>query len=104
MILEDGSEAFNYAVLDENGVKLNGVLIDSPYPTGSYPGYGSYLTYEGDDPAPPVPEDQQVAPKLYYLAVRPSQWMNIGDTMDIHTGQVTPAPQPEPEPEPLAEE
>lgn len=91
MTFDNGSSSFVYAVLDANGVKLNGILIDSPYPTGYYPGYGAYLTYEGPDPAPPVPDDQQVTPKMFYLAVRPSQWMNIGDTMDINTGQVTPA-------------
>lgn len=91
-----------YAVLDENGVKVNGILVDDPYPQDYWPGYGRYITCEFGEPDPTPPADLQLhdPPRTFsYLLVRPDAPMNIGDTMDIQTGKVTPAPQPEPPPE-----
>lgn len=92
----DYSNTYRYIVLDENGVFLNRILVESPYPEGYFPGYGKYIVYEGEDPAPPVPENQEVYPGFIYLSARPLVSMERGDTMNIETGEVTPAPILEP--------
>ena len=100
------TQALRYAVLDENGVKVNGILVDDPYPQSYWPGYGRYITceYGEPDPTPPANLDIKEPPRAFsYLLVRPTSRMNIGDTMDLQTGEVTPAPPP-PEPEPTPEE
>lgn len=92
--------ALRYAVLDENGVKLNGILVDDPYPQDYWPGYGRYITveYGEEKPIPPDNADIRKGDRPFsWLAVRPLAPMSIGDTMDLKTGAVTPAPQPEPE-------
>jgi len=96
------SDALRYAVLDENGVKLNGIMVDNPYPQDYWPGYGRYITCEFDEPNPIPPDNLDIRTgdrPFSYLLVRPNAQMNIGDTMDLATGNVTPAPQPEPPPE-----
>jgi len=96
------SEALRYAVLDANGVKLNGIMVDNPYPQDYWPGYGRYITCEYGEPYPTPTENYEIKnpPREFtYLAVRPDAQMNIGDTMDLATGHVTPAPQPDPPPE-----
>lgn len=96
------TEALRYAVLDQNGVKLNGILVDDPYPQSYWPGYGRYITCEfgESDPTPPPNLEIKQPPREFtYLLVRPDAQMNIGDTMDLATGHVTPAPQPDPPPE-----
>jgi hypothetical protein len=96
------STALRYAVLDAAGVKLNGILVDDPYPQNYWPGYGRYITCEfGEAEAtPPEVLDIRTGDRPFsYLLVRPAARMNIGDTMNLETGEVTPAPQPEPEPE-----
>lgn len=96
------TEALRYAVLDQNGVKLNGILVDDPYPQSYWPGYGRYITceYGEPDPTPPLNLEIKQPPREFtYLIVRPDAQMNIGDTMDLATGHVTPAPQPDPPPE-----
>lgn len=100
-MIVDGAEVLRYAVLDANGVKLNGILVDNPYPQDYWPGYGRYITCEfGEpDPTPPANLDIRTGDRPFtYLLVRPDAQMNIGDTMNIQTGQVTPAPQPDPPP------
>jgi hypothetical protein len=97
------SNALRYAVVDANGVKLNGILVDDPYPQPYWPGYGRYIVCEhGEpDPTPPANLDIRTGDRPFsYLTVRPAGRFNIGDTMDLATGDITPAPQPEPEPEP----
>jgi hypothetical protein len=93
------TEALRYAVLDANGVKLNGIMVDNPYPQDYWPGYGRYITCEFGEPDPTPPVNYEIKPpprEFTYLAVRPDAQMNIGDTMDIATGHVTPAPPPPP--------
>lgn len=95
--------SLRYAVLDLNGVKLNGILVDDPYPQDYWPGYGRYITcdYGEPDPTPPADLDIRTGDRPFsYLTVRPTSRFNIGDTMDLTTGAVTPAPAPEPDPEP----
>lgn len=96
------SDALRYAVLDENGVKLNGIMVDNPYPQDYWPGYGRYITCEFNEPNPIPPYNLDIRTgdrPFSYLLVRPNAQMNIGDTMDLATGNVTPTPQPEPPPE-----
>lgn len=93
--------ALRYAVLDENGTKINGILVDDPYPQ-YWPGYGRYITCEAGepDPTPPVDVDIRTGDRPFtYLTVRPNGRFDIGDSMDLVTGDITPAPQPEPQPE-----
>lgn len=90
--------ALRYAVLDANGVKLNGILVDDPYPQDYWPGYGRYITCEfGEpDPTPPANLDIRTGDRPFtYLLVRPLAAMTIGDTMNLQTGEVTPAEQPQ---------
>jgi hypothetical protein len=96
------SNALRYAVLDATGVKLNGILVDDPYPQSYWPGYGRYITCEfGEpDPVPPANLDIRTGDRPFsYLTVRPTARFNIGDTMNLTTGEITPAPQPDPVPE-----
>lgn len=91
--------ALRYAVLDENGVKLNGILVDDPYPQSYWPGYGRYITAEhGEpDPVPPANLDIRTGDRPFsFITVRPAGRFNIGDTMDLATGAITPAPVPDP--------
>jgi hypothetical protein len=89
-----------YAVLDASGVKVNGILVDDPYPQSYWPGYGRYITCEFGEPDPTPPADLDIRAgdrPFSYLLVRPTSRMNNGDTMNLATGEVTPAPQPEPD-------
>lgn len=89
--------ALRYAVLDANGVKLNGILVDNPYPQDYWPGYGRYITCEFGEPDPTPPANYEIKPpprEFTYLAVRPLAPMSIGDTMNLATGEVTPMPPP----------
>ena len=88
-----------YAVLDANGVKLNGIIVDDPYPQNYWPGYGRYITCEFGEPDPTPPANLDIRTEFTYLMVRPQAQFSIGDTMNLETGEITPAPQPEPEPE-----
>jgi hypothetical protein len=95
------TDALRYAVLDATGVKVNGILVNDPYPQDYWPGYGRYITCEFGEPAPTPPSDQvirQPPNEFTYLNVRPDAPMSIGDSLDIATGVVTPAPAPQPEP------
>lgn len=92
--------ALRYAVLDANGVKLNCILVDDPCPQEYWPGYGRYITceYGEPDPTPPANLDIRTGDRPFsYWIVRPLAQFSIGDTMDLTTGAITPAPQPEPE-------
>jgi hypothetical protein len=93
--------ALRYAVLDANGVKLNGIMVDDPYPQAYWPGYGRYITCEFGEPDPTPPADLNIREGFSYLLVRPLARFSIGDTMNIETGEITYAPPPEPEPEPV---
>lgn len=89
------SEPLRYAVLDTTGTKINGILVDDPYPQSYWPGYGRYIVCEfaEPDPAPPENLDIRTGDRPFsYLTVRPVSAMSIGDTMDLITGTVTPAP------------
>lgn len=89
--------SLRYAVLDENGVKMNGIIVDDPYPQTYWPGYGRYITCEFGEPDPTPPADLNIRVgdrPFTYLLVRPNAMMNIGDTMNISTGEVTPLPPP----------
>lgn len=91
--------ALRYAVLDENGVKLNGILVDDPYPQDYWPGYGRYITCEFGESDPTLPANLDIRTgdrPFSYLIVRPKDRFNIGDTMNLTTGDITPAPVPEP--------
>lgn len=91
--------ALRYAVLDAAGVKLNGILVNDPYPQDYWPGYGRYITCEFGEPNPTPPADLDIRTgdrPFSYLLVRPLSAMSIGDTMNLETGEVTPAPAPEP--------
>lgn len=110
-----------YAVLDENGVKLNCILVDDPYPAEYWPGYGRYIVCEHNEPNPTPPVNpeilermqqsldpniralgRRVVPKRFtWLPVRPQGRFEIGDTMNITTGAITPKPVPPPEPDPV---
>jgi hypothetical protein len=94
--------ALTYLVLDNAGLVLNAILVDDPYPQEYWPGYGRYITcaFEQPDPTPPANLDIRVGDRPFsYLTVRPTSRCWIGDTMDIATGAVTPAPPPAPVPE-----
>lgn len=96
------SEPLRYAVLDDNGVKLNGILVDNPYPQDYWPGYGRYITCEFSEPDPIAPGNLDIRTgdrPFSYLLVRPLARFSIGDTMNIETGEITYAPPPEPTPE-----
>lgn len=87
-------DVLRYAVLDETGKKINGILVDNPYPQEYWPGYGRYITceYGEPDPTPPANLELHEPPREFsYLLVRPTSRMEIGDTMDLTTGEVTPA-------------
>lgn len=92
-------EVHRYGVYDENWVKLNTILIDHPFPQGYHPGYGKYLVDEGLEPtaeAPPVPTPQEIE---VLTQGGPPVPLQIGETWNPVTGEITPAPTPEPEPE-----
>jgi len=92
-------KTLRYAVLDKNGVKLNGILVDDPYPQEYWPGYGRYITCEYGEANPTPPENLSIRTgerSFSYLIIRPTDRFNIGDTMNLRTGEITPAPQPEP--------
>lgn len=91
--------ALRYAVLDASGVKLNGIIVNDPYPQDYWPGYGRFITCEYGEPDPTPPENLDIRTgdrPFSYLLVRPTARLNIGDTMNLTTGEVTPAPPPEP--------
>lgn len=87
--------SLRYAVLDENGVKVNGIMVDDPYPE-YWPGYGRYITCEFGEPVPTPPAnlDIRVGDRPFsYLLVRPQGQFNIGDIMNLETGEITPQPE-----------
>ncbi len=87
-----------YVILDESGAKLTAFATnDNPL---IYCQQGKYIAYIGEGDIP----DVSVQEPWVYLSVKPDAPMSMGDTMDIHTGHVTPAPQPDPPPDPPPEE
>lgn len=90
----DNTPTGRYVVLDENGYLVNRILVSLPYPDDYYPGYGRYIAYAGDDPAPQPPGNPEILPDFTYLNARPSMPMAWGAKMDIETGEVTPPPPP----------
>lgn len=102
--------SLRYAVLDDGGVKVNSILVVDPYPQEYWPGYGRYITAEHGEPDPVPPADLDIrtgVSPFSFLTVRPLDRFNVGDTMDLTTGEITyapPPPPPEPEPEPQPDE
>lgn len=80
-----------YGVFDENGVKINTILISDPMPKDYWPGYGAYLRDEGN--ADPTQGDKGPdltnAPALPMLPVDVSERVEIGDSVDLVTATVT---------------
>jgi hypothetical protein len=98
--------SLTYLVLDASGLVLNAILVDDPYPQSYWPGYGRYITcaFEQPGPTPPANLDIRTGDRPFtYLMVRPTSRCWIGDTMNIATGVVTPAPIPDPVPEEVTE-
>lgn len=98
--------SLTYLVLDENGLVINAILVNDPYPDDYWPGDGRYITcaFGQADPTPPANLDIRTGDRPFtYLTVRPTSRCWIGDTMDIATGEVTLAPPPEPTPEEVTE-
>lgn len=81
-----------FVILDADGNYMNTILVNTPYPECYTPGYGRYVVYAGNDPAPAAPANNDMATGLTYLTVRPSMSMSMGSKMDITTGTVTPPP------------
>lgn len=98
--------ALNYLVLDENGLVINAGPVDDPYPEGFWGGDGRYITCAFGQPEPTPPANLEIRTGFLpftYLTVRPTSYCWIGDTMNVETGEVTPAPPPEPAPEEVPE-
>ena len=88
--------ALRYVVLDEQGFYLNYILVVSPYPAKYYPGYGRYIAYADQLPAPMPPANPDILDHFTYLNICPDREMSSEAQMDIQTGVVTPAPPPPP--------
>ncbi len=87
--------AKRYAVIDENGVKVNSIAADEDAAKAGtcWPGYGAGLVLEGDLPEDPPPVSQPPKdPGFRLFDVTPSAPMNVGDAIDLQTGKVTPKP------------
>ena len=87
--------ALRYCLLDESGLVINMILVDDPYPEGYWGGYGRYITCAFGEPDPTPPDNLYIRTDnqpFTYLTVRPTSRCEIGDTMNILTGDVTPAP------------
>lgn len=99
--------SLGYLVLDETGLVINAIAIDDPYPDNYWPGSGRYITCAFGEPDPTPPSNLNLRPgdmpPLTYLTVRPTSRCWIGDTMNVETGAVTPAPLPDPAPEEVSE-
>lgn len=76
-------KTLRYAVLNRDGTVVNHIAIDDPMPSGYHPGYGSALLCIGGQP------DLTHNPRLPVLKIRPSEIPQIGDVIDVKTGQVT---------------
>jgi len=83
------AKTLRYSVLDSNGTKLNTILVEDPYPQTYYPGYGSYIVCDFGEDDPTQPDLTNITDQFTYLIVRPTGFMDIGDSMDINTGVVT---------------
>ena len=84
-----------YAVIDETGKKLNGILIDDNTAVVFWPGYGVALVREGEQPPDPsLPPPQPKPVDFGILDITPDKPMDIGDSIDTKTGEVTKAPPP----------
>lgn len=83
-------KVYTYAVVDENGVKLNGILVNDPYPEKYWPGYGRYIIFNDEGPVPPAPANLEIVPgKFTYLTILPDDRFENGDKIDVVTGKVT---------------
>lgn len=81
-----------YSVLDENGIKINSILVRDPYPENYWPGYGRYITCDSDQIAPTPPENLEIKSDsnlFTYLIIRPNIAFDMGDSMNVETGEVT---------------
>lgn len=75
-----------YAVLDKNGVKINSILIDDPFPAGYSPGYGVSLVCEEGAATNP---EKSILP---VLSITPNKRLESGDTINDKNGVVTKMP------------
>lgn len=73
-----------YAVIDKDGKVVNHILIDDPLPKGYWPGYGAYLV-----PLEPVDTSNGGAGLDVIVFEKMTATPQIGDTLDIETGEVT---------------
>lgn len=91
--------ALRYCLLDATGLVINVILVDDPYPQDYWPGYGRYITCAFGEPDPTPPDNLDIRTgdnPFTYLTVRPTSRCEIGDTMNVATGEVTPASTLEP--------
>lgn len=81
-----------YAVLDKDGVKINQILVQQEFAEAYWPGYGSFLLDEGAIPEEPRPAPPPPKPADFgVVKLTPSKQMQIGDRIDLATGEVTAA-------------
>ena len=73
-----------YAVLDKDGKCINHILIADPLPKGYWPGYGAYLC-----PLEEVQIGKGAGLDLIDFKFEKSGVPQIGDTVNIETGEIT---------------
>lgn len=79
----------------ENGIKINTILVDEDALDRYWPGYGDAMLVEG--PEAPEPEneriDSSVRPKGFkvFTNLKLDAIPQIGDTVNLKSGKVTPA-------------
>jgi len=83
------AKTLRYSVLDSSGTKINAILVEDPYPQTYYPGYGSYIVCDFGEDDPTQPDLTNITDQFIYLTIRPTEFMDMGDSMDINTGVVT---------------
>lgn len=89
-------ERRRYGVYDKDGVKLNTIWVDEPYPKDYWPGYGAYIAPEPGEPVTTPPEKLAIiedqAKAFTFVNVRPKSRINTGDKLDMVRGDVIAKP------------